>query len=859
LEFRFPQLLFFILITIFVIFFGGSFSYSQTSGIGNISQSGSDKSAEKDKSEDLDLPGIRELTEKSAQLTATLENIGHNISDVLDLSAAEADFKKISNALDNISVQLTMAQKKGHLDYRLNYKLQSRLDSQQKALQEIIARIDSALDRFQGWIDKWTRTEKQWGRWQKAASDSVTGEVMKQTFAGIQTTIDKAEDKLTRNIQPVIDSRKKALAIQSRIDNLTRQIRQSPSAIDENLWKGRSPPLFSSRYPDQFDSHLFYELMQGLRMAPLPETGFFKKQAWLVGLQILLAMVIAFYFRSTSKVDKQSELWTLFARHHIATGVFVSFFFLSFFYDSNPILVDLIIRTIVAVATVRLVADLFDDQGMRRLLYLLITAFILTSLLKFITFPPVFFRLYVVALALGGAFFLFHKSLLMHKDKKLTAYTWGLAGIAVLFGIVFFLDIFGYSRLARYLFFSLLQTLSLILIAWILVLFLQGCLETAIYSRMLQRFALISKNTRGIQSKATLVISAVIIAFLTGEILARWHVYGSAGEAVSEFLSFGFKMGSMNITIGLILAAGLALYGSFIVSWTIQSVLIEGVFSKRQLQRGVQLAMSKLIHYAVVLIGIIMAVSILGFDLKNLTIIGGALGVGIGFGMQTIVNNFICGLIMLFERPVKIGDTIEVEGNYGIVKRVGLRATTVETYDQAEIVVPNTDLITEQVTNWTLAERQMRLKIKVAVDYGSDVEKVREILTKCAQENPLILDDPEPMVLFMGFGESALNFELRGWTDDFDNHLKVTSEINFDIVNRFRKNNIEIPFPQRDLHLRSSESGIIKSAADSNGDGQQPLNQQNSIRQENKTGREKSNKKKSSPQQSAMTDDGVEE
>ena len=188
---------------------------------------------------------------------------------------------------------------------------------------------------------------------------------------------------------------------------------------------------------------------------------------------------------------------------------------------------------------------------------------------------------------------------------------------------------------------------------------------------------------------------------------------------------------------------------------------------------------------------------------KNIAIIGGAVGVGIGFGMQTIVNNFVCGLIMLFERPVKVGDAVEFGSQQGRVKQVGLRATVVETYDNAEILVPNSDLITSQVTNWTLAERRRRLKLPVGVAYGSDVALVIQILLECAENHSMVLSDPKPAVIFFGFGESALDFELRVWIPEFLDKLQVLSDLNRDIDYEFSVNNIEIPFPQRDIHIRS--------------------------------------------------------
>jgi small-conductance mechanosensitive channel len=262
-------------------------------------------------------------------------------------------------------------------------------------------------------------------------------------------------------------------------------------------------------------------------------------------------------------------------------------------------------------------------------------------------------------------------------------------------------------------------------------------------------------------------------------------------------------MGSSRITIGTVMVAAAVLYVALMTSRALQAVLLQEVLPRRSMELGAQLSISRLVHYAIISIGFLLALHSLGFSLTNLTIIGGALGVGIGFGLQAIVNNFASGLILLFERPIKVGDTIQVGDEMAEVKHLGLRSTVIETYDNAEIVVPNSDLITNQVINWTLTERQVRLKLPVGVAYGSDVARVMGILMSCANEHEQVLKEPAPQVLFLEFGDSALNFELRVWISDFNNRRMVQSELNQAIDIRFRRAGIEIPFPQTDLHLRS--------------------------------------------------------
>jgi potassium efflux system protein len=238
-------------------------------------------------------------------------------------------------------------------------------------------------------------------------------------------------------------------------------------------------------------------------------------------------------------------------------------------------------------------------------------------------------------------------------------------------------------------------------------------------------------------------------------------------------------------------------------------VLIDEVLARRRVETGVRVSIARLVHYVFIFIGFLLALLALGFEFTKLTIILSALGIGIGFGLQSIVNNLVSGLILLFERPVRVGDFIELGEKWAEIKKIGLRATTVQTFDQADVIIPNADLVANQVVNWTLSNRRVRLIVPVGVAYGSDVSLVMETLMASAKENSKIAVSPAPQVLFLNFGESALEFELRVWVLDADNRLVVSSELHQEIDRRFREAKIEISFPQQDLHLRSLDESVI--------------------------------------------------
>jgi len=195
-----------------------------------------------------------------------------------------------------------------------------------------------------------------------------------------------------------------------------------------------------------------------------------------------------------------------------------------------------------------------------------------------------------------------------------------------------------------------------------------------------------------------------------------------------------------------------------------------------------------------------------GIELNKFTVITGALGVGVGFGLQNVVNNFASGLILLFERPIRVDDTVEVGGLSGTVRRIGARSSTIQTFQGAEVIVPNSNLIANQVINWTLSSPWRRVDIPVGVAYGSDPEQIIKLLVGVATTNPGVMRSPEPVAFFLGFGDSALNFELRFWSARQETWFQLKSDVGVAIGRALAEAGIEIPFPQRDLNVRNIDA-----------------------------------------------------
>ena len=281
-------------------------------------------------------------------------------------------------------------------------------------------------------------------------------------------------------------------------------------------------------------------------------------------------------------------------------------------------------------------------------------------------------------------------------------------------------------------------------------------------------------------------------------------------NAVSGMLAYSFGVGKVHFTVGGVLTVLLILVIGYGLAKGFSSLLRSILTARLPVQRGLPYAISKVTYYLLMVLVLGIAVTNAGVELNKFTVITGAIGVGIGFGLQNIVNNFASGLILLFERPIRLDDTVEVNGLLGKVKRIGARASTIATFQGAEVIVPNSNLISNQVVNWTLSSPWRRIEIPVGVAYGTDPEAVLSLLVAEAAAQPNVMTDPAPMAFFMGFGDSALNFELRFWSARQDIWFQLKSDVTIGISRALREAGIEIPFPQRDLHLRSVDVPIAE-------------------------------------------------
>jgi len=374
----------------------------------------------------------------------------------------------------------------------------------------------------------------------------------------------------------------------------------------------------------------------------------------------------------------------------------------------------------------------------------------------------------------------------------------GMAALALSVASV----VLGYMRLARLLAGGVLRGAYLAL-----GLYAGAVVAVALFAYLLRvwplaRLRMVTNHRLLFERRAAIVVAwAAAVLWLREQL--HWFALEDDVERLGlAVLEYRVTRGFVSLSLGDVLAFIATVWLAFLVSRFVRFALEEDVFPRLPMGRGLPYAISSLLHYLILLLGFLAAVGAMGVDLNRVTLLTGAFGVGVGFGLQTIVNNFVSGIILLLERPIQVGDAIQMTDLDGEVRRIGIRSTTVHTWRGAEVIVPNATLISGNLTNWTLSDRTRRFELTVGVAYGSDPQRVIDVLRDAAASVTGVLKNPGPVVLFQSFGDSSLNFEVRAWTARFEEWAAVHSQVAVAVNVALKAAGIEIPFPQRDVTLR---------------------------------------------------------
>jgi potassium-dependent mechanosensitive channel len=648
-------------------------------------------------------------------------------------------------------------------------------------------------------------------------------DLIKQSVAQMKLLLTQAQDQL----RTIVNLQVRAASQDQLASDTLERLKLAREAVDGHLLDRDSLPLWEIAERRQLGENKESFLAASARLQGIRAFARASKGALMLLFLLLLASLFGAYrlhqatLNLQPESDRQAEVLRI-AHHWFALGLLPPLLFAFLLAPLAPLpLIGLVI--LVSFIPILILLPPVISPRLRMLLYSLTGVYTFSAFVAWIGFSPVHKReiQFVVTLGIFLLFaYLVRPSRIKHTEpqtriQKLRVLV--IQMVIAIVGVALVANLFGYVKLSQFLgvlcLYSTFVAVSMMTGVHVFTRLLLEGIETP----HAQQLALVRSYSDGVARWlprvfkwcGTLVWFLVTINLLG---LGTWLT-----DTLERLSNFHIAGSTSSVTLGGVLGFFLILLGGYAISTSLRFLLREEVLNRFHLARGVPDVIASTVHYLFLLLVFFFAVNAGGVELNKFTVLTGALGVGVGFGLQNIVNNFISGLILQFERPIHIGDVLEVDGANGQVTRIGIRSSTVRTFQGAELIIPNGNLISGKVINWTLTESRRRVDLLIGVAYGSDVKLVLELLERAATAHESVLTTPPPVAYFKEFADSAVNFEAQFWVMQESNTTRVKSEVALSVIASLDEAGIEIPFPQRDLRLRSVNPDAAAALQSPNG------------------------------------------
>ncbi len=753
---------------------------------------------------------LSKLAEQSGQTTRLSEQATLLAQPAAELEALKPELAAIQEKVDKLSRQ-TRRQLDGqpgveqvratHTEWMY---LREQLLSKQKIVLARTTELETAINQLQ-------QQETQWDQIKSQVNTAAVPAEAKKLYGKAIGDIQAAQKTLTASLKGVLSQADDWQSMLDTADNTLLQLKQYESSQRAELLTTMEPPLWTLSLAD-------FEPNDGTRQAlrqRLSLIAYYLGQNVHanVGLSAATLTLIVFLWRLRARPDTFTALregeklrLALLDRPHSTALAFTAALGLLIYQHPPQMLTNLLALMLLA-PVIRIGLPQMPAQ-LRPLAWLISILFVINNLEGIAEALPALERLWIVGSAAASGVVCLHLLRQLSHQQQSQQTSWKALRATLVLSLVLSLvamvcGIVGAAALAEFLVTGLTNAAYAGICTAVVTGIASDFACTMLYLPAATRSHLVRHNrsmlTRNIQWTVRALGVIVWLSFSLDQFLIRDDLW----SMVSALLGFSLTVGNISVSLGDALAIVITLWLTFKLSKFLQFVFKEDIAPRANLGRGVPDAISTLMHYAIVILGFIIAISAAGIDMSKLAIMAGALGVGIGIGLQDVVNNFTSGLILLFERHIKPGDIIQCSALNGRVMHIGLRSSIVRTFDGAEVIVPNGLLVSAQVINWTHSDQQRRITIPVGVSYGSEPARVIETLMQVAKADLDVLTDPEPSAFFVRFGPSSMDFELRAWVSTGEILNEVTSRLCVEVAEAFKEKGIEIPFPQQDMHLRS--------------------------------------------------------
>ena len=653
---------------------------------------------------------------------------------------------------------------------------------------------------------------ERWERTDSALAAETVPEGVRSQVENLIRRMDRVRAALQAHEQSVLDLQATVADLRSVTGDAIATIKQARGVARRRVFVRNEPPLWSAILGASGDRTITSVGTEALVEDVLTFVAEEQDRLWfeLVILVALVALSVTLRRRMGARYPVEVPDGVRRAlKRPVAAAVLVTMVFAAALFDRVTGRVSDILVLVAALAVLRLTPVYLGKSLVRPTTWLVLLV-VFDQLAALFLVEPLAVRLVSLLVAIAAAGTLAVLRTRVVADVTMWTGTWaGLTRLAMLLAVAAAgANVIGFTNLAGLLLTGTLISFLVTLVVMMVVVTLEGIVAGASNLKLIGtipgfRLHQAVATARALQllrlGVAALWFLTVLRAFGMDDIVLQWlRILWAAAVTI----------GSWTLSVGSVVLFFLSMWLALAVGRGVRAVLRDDILPRMHLARGLPNTIATLTFYAIVVLGFLFAVGAAGVDLGALAIVAGALSVGIGFGLQNVVNNFISGLILMFERPIQIGDVIQLDDLIGKVTDIGIRASMVRTFEGAEVIIPNGELISGRVVNWTLSDRRRRIDLPVGVAYGTPPEQVLDLLVKAAESQPSVIAEPKPVALFIGFGESSLDFELRTWTDDFVNWRIVASDVAVAVNKALAQAGIEIPFPQRDLHVRSVDPAV---------------------------------------------------
>lgn len=747
-----------------------------------------------------------DIIEQSDQATATLTAIG---SDTTSNAAADRVERELPVLTEEINVRLEETARA--VENRTSLERLSGFENEWRTLTKKLSDWRTDLTgqarKLEMSLTQLADLEKKW----RMTADELTGvEAPPEVTTRIQNilgTIVETRRQVEAQQARIVGLQDRVAEQQKRVDQAVASLRQTRSSLVGQLLVEDNPPIWSrelwSNPPPE--NRLDIKAVFAAQAEKLSDFAARNQLRMIVHLLIFatLAGVLTFLRRRVRRAvetDASLENAAVIFYFPISTALVLAILFNSYIYQQTPQILGAIFGAILFVPATIILRKLVE-KPLYPILYSLVVFFFIDLVRGVIDAQTTVARLIFLAEMLGGfIFFLFVLRTRLsldpddeiRNDRVFRTFK-AISSIALpIFAVAFLANAFGYLGLAQLLGNAVLRSSYAALILYAIVRIVDGLIIFALRFEPLCRLKMVERHRLLIQQKIRgflRFIAAVFWIVITLEFLTlREPVF----EFIRAILTAELSFGSIGISLGDVVLFAVTVWAAFKLARFVNFALEEDVYPRFALERGLPYAISTLLKYTILLAGFFLAVAGAGFDLSRFTILAGAFGVGIGFGLQNIINNFVSGLILLFERPVKVGDQVRIGDVTGTVRNIGIRASVVHVWDNSDIIVPNSKLISDNVTNFTYSSQQRGIEIVFSVPPAEKIEpkKIIGIMEESAEKHPLVLADPPPQVLFDEVSFDRRVFRLRVWTDYFDKVLKIRSDLVLNISEALTAENI---------------------------------------------------------------------